>query len=187
MTTASTNQANELIASLKDNHVDRLIVAQELGKLGEPAVEPLIAALQDSGSRWAALTALGMIGAPQAIEAISKYCKDADPTNRGAAVMALGKIGGVEVATAMIEVIKTEPGDIVRQEAIRILGEAGGPEAYKILNDLVEDTQRNQYDRRAATKAMGVLGGKEASIALKKLADQDPDEYVRKFASEALE
>ena len=161
-------------------------LAQELGDLGESAVEPLIAAVPDAGTRWAAVTALGMIGDARAIEAIGTVCRDIDPTNRGAAVMALGRIGDDSAAPMLIDVVRTEEGGMIRAMAIQALAGMGGSGTVEYLTRLIEDGARDVYDRREATQALGVIGGDEVTAILKRLSVEDPDEHVRRLAEEAL-
>ena len=150
-------------------------------------MESLIAAIPDVATRWAAVTALGTIGASEAIAPIIPICKDADPTTRGAAVIALGKIGGDKSLPTMIDVVGTEESGILRTTAIQALGAVGGPDAVECLAALVEDTTRDQYDRREATQALGSIGGDDVIARLRSYAAEDDDEYVRKFAGEALD
>ena len=72
----------------------RRTAALALGKIGEPAVEPLIAALKDSDDcvRREATEALGKIGEP-AVEPLIAALKDSDDYVRREAAEALGKIG----------------------------------------------------------------------------------------------
>jgi HEAT repeat protein len=161
-------------------------LAQELGALGDSAVEPLIAAIPDATTRWAAVTALGMIGNRRAVEAITPVCRDIDPTNRGAAVMALGKIGDAAAEPALIDVVRNEEGGMIRAMAIKALAGMRGTGTVEFLTHLIEDGARDVYDRREATQALGAIGGDEVMAILKRLSVEDPDEYVRKFAEEAL-
>ena len=177
-----------LLASVgMTNDMSREIeIAQELEALGDSAVEPLIAAVPEASTRWVAVTALGMIGDSRAVEAIAPVCRDIDPTNRGAAVMALGRIGDDAAAPALIDVVRSEEGGMIRAMAIKALAGMGGPGTVEFLTALIEDGARDVYDRREATQALGLIGGDEVAAILKRLSIEDPDEYVRKLAEEAL-
>jgi len=164
----------------------RIELAEELGALGGSAVEPLIAAVPRVGVRWAAVTALGMIGDPRAVEAIAPVCRDVDPTNRGAAVMALGRIGDRSAAPTLIDVVRTEEGGMIRAMAIKALAAMGGPSTVEFLTRLIEDEARDVYDRREATQALALIGGDEVLEILERLSVEDPDEHVRRLAEEAL-
>ena len=185
---AAAEEVERLLASVRatDKVIDQLRLTEALADLGQPAVESLIAAVADPATRWAAVTALGLIGAPEAIAPIIPICKDADPTNRGAAVMALGRIGGAEIVDPMIDVVNSDEGEIVNRLAIEALGSAGGPDAIEFLAALVNDTSRDKHDRRNATKALGSIGGGDAIAHLRSLASNDGDEFVRRFAAEAV-
>lgn len=161
-------------------------LAQELGALGESAVEPLIAAVPDTGTRWAAVTALGMIGDARAVAAIAPVCRDVDPMIRGAGVMALGRIGDPSGTAALVDVASTEEGDMIRSMAIQALGGMGSPLVVEFLTGVIDDMSRSIYDRREATRALGVIGDDEGVSILRRLSVDDPDEYVRRFAEEAL-
>ena len=73
----------------------RRTAALALGKIGEPAVEPLIAALKDSVGdvRRTAAEALGKVGDRRAVEPLIAALKDSDDYVRREAAEALGKIG----------------------------------------------------------------------------------------------
>jgi len=74
----------------------RYNAALALGKIGKPAVEPLIAALKDKDSRvrYSAAWALGKIGDKRAVEPLIAALKDKDSTVRRDAAWALTKITG---------------------------------------------------------------------------------------------
>ena len=186
---ATTSEVERLLSSVRatDDMSREIELAHELGKLGDPAVDLLIAAIPDVLTRWAAVTALGRIGSSEAIASIIPICKDIDPTIRGAAVIALGKIGGEKIVPTMIDVVDTEEGGMIRTSAIQALGAAGVPDPVEFLTALVEDPTRDKYDRREATQALGSLGGDDVIASLRTFAADDGDEYVRKFAAEALD
>ena len=87
-----------LILVLKDdNEMVRLRTAENLGDMGEPAVEPLIQTLMDYGgkgwrARRGAAIALGKIGDKRAVEPLIHALEDNDSGTRKAAKEALEKI-----------------------------------------------------------------------------------------------
>jgi HEAT repeat protein len=95
-------------------------------QIGTPAVEPLIAALQDSRweVRFAAARALGRIGDPRAVEPLIAALKEED--GRSSAARAPGEIGDARAVEPLIFALKDE--DIgVRSAAAKALDEIGIP------------------------------------------------------------
>ena len=141
-----------LINALKDLDILRTEVAFSLGQMGEPAVELLIRALADRETRWGAVTALGAIGDKRAIEHITKFCTSVDSLLRGAAVIALGRIGGDSAVDTLISVVENEEGNIIRMSAIEALGEIGGAGAREAL--IRATSHPHASTREAAEKAL---------------------------------
>ena len=110
-------------------------LAAVLGKIGEPAVPALIAALkrEERGARLCALMALDRIGpeASAAAPALIATLKDADPRTRLYAVLALESVGPVSEAAvqALIGALRDEDPDVrdVAVEAVRNLDGAPLP------------------------------------------------------------
>ena len=85
-----------LCNALKDADKDvRQAAAGALGKLGAPAVESLIAALQDRAVAAHAAQALGSIVDPRAIPALIDALRDENYGIRSAAVEAVGRFNGM--------------------------------------------------------------------------------------------
>jgi HEAT repeat protein len=86
-----------LITALKRDEFSgvRWKAAEALSKIGNPAMEPLIATLQypDDDVRWKAAIALGEIGNPNAIEPLIALLNDEDRFVRSRAAHALSMIG----------------------------------------------------------------------------------------------
>ena len=156
---SDTNTLN-LIRQLNDSNdfSVRLKAAEALCKVGKPAVEQLLEAVEDPATKWGAITALGDIGDDRAIDSLLKATKSIDPQIRGGAVIALGKIGGERVVEPLIQILETEDGVIIRQFAIEALG--------------------GIRDRRAIASLTKALNDRDASIkkyaqdALKKINQQ---------------
>src|SRR5215467_11160530 len=79
----------------------RQAAAEALGKVGAPAVEPLIAALKEGYMHAAATEALSKIGAP-AVEPLIAALKDQEINVRKAAAEVLGKIGDARAVEPLI-------------------------------------------------------------------------------------
>ena len=115
-------------------HADALI------KIGKPAVPYLIKALNkryDDGMRARAAHALGEIGDPSAIKALTEALKDKLFDVHYEAGLALAKIGKLAVPY-LIKALKGRS-EIQRQYAADALGEIGDPSAIKALTKALED------------------------------------------------
>jgi len=98
-------------------------VAEVLGKIGEAAIEPLIAAIREKhlGLRVNAALALGLIGEP-AVNPLVKMLSDPDRNIGGLASVALARIGGPAVEP-LIRAL-TDANDNTRVCAALALGDA---------------------------------------------------------------
>jgi len=98
-------------------------VAEVLGKIGEPAIEPLIAAIREKhlGLRVNAALALGLIGEP-AVNPLIKVLSDPDRNIGGLASVALARIGGPAVESLIGAL--TDANDNTRVCAALALGDA---------------------------------------------------------------
>jgi HEAT repeat protein len=96
-----------LIAVLKDGKVNGYSVARALCKLGEPAIEPLIACLKNQASfvRSHAASALGDLGDARAVGPLIACFKDRyeNENVRNSVARALGKMGDARTAEALGE------------------------------------------------------------------------------------
>ncbi len=181
----------------------RVVALRALGFLGDDAkssVPRLIALLRDPDLRGEAASALGGIGARDAIPALLARLKDLDPGFRARAAETLGRIGWERQAAQyssrtiargairpLAAALKdSDPG--VRAAAARALRDIGSessvviPELVAALGDPVAKV------RLAAVRAFGRVGQVPAGsrgvvIALLK----DPDPLVRKAAAGAMD
>lgn len=95
-----------MVASLKhDNTNVRMLAAWGLGQIGEPALKPLLAELEDKGSpgRSDAAFALGKIKQPQAIGPLIAALKETDPELRKESAKALSRITGQDFGESAAE------------------------------------------------------------------------------------
>ncbi|MDO9033851.1 MAG: HEAT repeat domain-containing protein [Methanoregula sp.] len=124
-----------LITSLKRDEFSgvRWKAAEALSKIGNPAVEPLIATLQypDDDVRWKAAIALGEIGNPDAVEPLILLLSDDDRFVRSRAAHALGMIGDPAIPPLTQALKKGDPG--VRWGAAMALGKTKNPVAVEPL------------------------------------------------------
>ncbi|HIE50201.1 MAG TPA: HEAT repeat domain-containing protein, partial [Armatimonadetes bacterium] len=140
MAAASKKQVQRLIARLRaKGEEERSAVIAELVALGEVAVEPLIAALQDTAyqTRMAAAQALGQIGSEQALRPLLATLNDASVNVQRAGVEALTRMGtpAVEPLVALLQ----DKDAKTRRRAAETLGRIQAPEAVEALVKALSD------------------------------------------------
>ncbi len=122
-----------LIATLKDRNFPSSYAIDALGQIGEPAVEPLIAAFMDEDFPSAyAALALGEIGDLRAVEPLIAALKDKDKARRTAVAEALGQIGDPRAIEPLIAVLEDEEG-IVRGSAYSALVQIGLDDPFVLV------------------------------------------------------
>jgi len=181
---------------------------ESLGRIGEPAVEPLIQALKDEPWYDASRTiALGLIGKPavqpliqvlndedvrlrrgaaEAAEAVGPLIRaltDKDEVVRMSAASALGSIGDARALEPLIHALNDEEGS-VRWQAAEALGNVGDERAAEPLIQALKD--KDAPVRWAAAESLGRIGNEKALGPLRE-ALYDRDYNVRKSAEKALE
>jgi HEAT repeat protein len=134
-----------LIAALTENELSgvRWKAAEALSKIGAPAVDALIGALQhnDDDVRWKAAIALGEIGDPRAIEPLISLLCDDDRFVKGRAAFALGLIGKPAVEP-LILALREGDGNL-RWGAAIALGKIRDPLAIEPLIRALADKYEN--------------------------------------------
>lgn len=105
-----------------------------------------------------------------------------DPVNRGAAVLALGFVGGDRSVKSLITVLETDV-PMVAMEAAASLGRLGRSEAIEPLCEALRNPDANV--RANACTALGRFGREKALSCLKN-AEKDQDPFVQAAAKEAL-
>jgi HEAT repeat protein len=169
----------------RQNERFRKQLVKALGKVGVPAVPPLIQALGDGDwhVREAACRALGAIGDRQAVPPLIQALRDWYV--RAAACRALGAIGDRQAVPPLIQALGDRDRG-VRAAACRALGAIGDRQAVPHLIQALGDW--DEYVRRAACRALGQIGDPQALPHLiQALEDEDEDAYVRRAAREAVE
>jgi len=94
-----------------------------LGDIGEPAFNPLIAALQDEDAnvrKWAAF-ALGEIGDPRAVEPLIEALQDEHWEVRGYAAWSLGRFGDSKAIDPLTYAASSDEEEMVREAAAEAL------------------------------------------------------------------
>jgi HEAT repeat protein len=138
-----------------DGTIEPFGVVKNLVSFGQPAVGPLIRALQISDPRiqGAAALALGLIGDPTSAGPLAEALGKSDPwASRPHVAKALQLIGEPAVAPLIQVLGHAEPS--VRAEAARILGEIGDPRATEALAYALGDGAV----ARTAAKALAEVG-----------------------------
>jgi HEAT repeat protein len=153
-----TRAVEPLIKVLKDGKYEgRYYVgycgAEALGKIGTPAVEPLIALLRAENAVVCmfAAKALGLIGDARAVELLIAALKVDDKNLRRFAAEALGTIGDPRALLALIEMLKDLDKDL-RQTAAFALGNIGDARAVEPLIAALKAEDKNE--RRAVVVAL---------------------------------
>lgn len=189
----------------EDDKVTNTIV-EILSKFGEPAVEPLLAALhgrqragwaatQALGQIWqlpdlkklgdnkmdiqqSAAIALGKLGDKRTVTSLIVALKFGDENVRSAAAEALGKLGDVQAVEPLIAALKYR-GENVRRAATQALGRIWQ------LSYLIKLGSNNNWERGLAAGALGKLGDvRVVEPLIAALKDSDKD--VRRAATGAL-
>ena len=126
--------------------------AASLIQAGEPAVAPLIEALQDEKPivRQAAAAALGDTGDTRAVEGLIERLADPFEGVCQSAAVSLGKLGAQEAVEPLIQTMGDE-NELVRKAAINGLGMIGDKRALPALKRAAaEDTESVAERARAA-------------------------------------
>lgn len=167
-----------------DDPID--LATDKLKRIGAPAVEPLIAALQDSHGHELSYTIapLGEIGDARAVEPLIPFLKDSDSAVRSATAEALGKIRDAR-AVAPLTAALQDSDKSVRFHAALALGEIRDARAVDSLSHaLIRDTDATV--RKFAARALGEIGDKTAIDVLGTTSLNDGDKKVREEATAAL-
>jgi HEAT repeat protein len=178
-----------LIDMLKSPDVsERRDVARTLGVMGFDVATPgLIGALDDDDGKVRLLAAesLGKIGDKRAVEPLlDKLPYEEDGVKRYI-LGALGKIGDARALEPLVNSLEREDVPEVRASAAYGLGELGDAAAADALIKAVSD--EDQWVRLEACGALRKLKSAAAVPALRRVAEKDENEQVRKAAAKALE
>jgi HEAT repeat protein len=180
----SRKAADRIIVSIKQGIGFRALAIKALVQIGEPAIEPLISALQDADSkmRSSAASALGKIRDIRAVEPLIASLKDEDTSVRQHVASALGEIKDPRVIEPLIAASMKDEQSIVRTHAFNALVEMGPLVVERLLQGLKETSS---YSRWRAAWALGIMKITEAVEPLiNSLNDKEPE--VRLIASVAL-
>jgi len=166
-----------LIEALKDENANvKDAAAIALGELRDSrAVEPLIAQLDDPSAQQVAAWALAMIGDRRAVEPLTQAMHHgADPSMRGMAARALGKLGLPEADEIVLAgLADQEEGVLI--EVIRVLGERRCLKALPHLEKMFESSELSRV-KLACAVALARCGQGEPFLPfLLGTLNTDPD------------
>ena len=174
-----------LVEALAKNAHDLAVIAESLGKSGDPrAVRPLVGCLDswDEGTRKAAADGLQGIGAAHGPQLLVEALPDASAKERSALVDILLRLRDARAVLPVIQVAGHASAE-VRQDAAYALNRMGDIRACETLIKLLDDQAGGV--RANAAEGLGRLRDRRATGPLiKALGDEDGN--VRQIAAEAL-
>jgi HEAT repeat protein len=161
----------------------RRAATRALSLIGEPALEPLLAACshRDQDVRQAATGLLGRIGGERAVEALIGALKNDSKHVRMAAVQALARVGGQRAVESLGLLLKDTDSD-VREEVAKALIEVGDVQSVELLIAALRD--RDRIVRLRASEALAKIGSPAVDPLVAALKAESPS--VRDGAMEAL-
>src|SRR4030042_3888158 len=148
-------------AKIAEHSSPGIEAAVALGKIGDPALEPLISALKDKNPnvRVLAAVALEELENPKAVDALIAVLTDENLDVQSSAARALGSINDPKAVDPLIAALKDKKAE-VRGTAAVALGEIGDKKATMPLVALLQDS--SEKVRRLAAVSLGVIGDSQA-------------------------
>ena len=155
-----------LVALLREHYFALLgAVNGALKQIGEPAVEPLIAALANSDAQFRknAASTLGEMGDLCAVDPLIRLLKDSEWKVRNAAARALGELGNQRAVDALTSVLNDSASQ-VSETAAESLDAIGDHRAIEPLFRALKDSKGRVNSGIA--EALGSFGDKRAAAAI---------------------
>jgi HEAT repeat protein len=172
-----------LLRSSKASAASRSKAAVVLGHY--KATDVLIEVLGDPGHRdvqQAVAEALGTAADRRAVDKlVNALLENPDRDVRHAAATALGRIGDPRAVDALIKSLKDK---YLEYAAAGALGHLKDARSVEPLIQVLKSA--NNGARAASATALGSIGDLRALEALEELSRSDPDDFVRKAATEAV-
>ncbi|NUM56680.1 MAG: HEAT repeat domain-containing protein [Candidatus Hydrogenedentes bacterium] len=164
-------------------------ICEALGNIGDPrAVEPLIriAANIQAGSQTSAIRALGKLKEKRAYNVLVSSLQSSSYEVRVAAAGALGEIGDPRAVPILVSVLEKGIDPHTQISAVNSLGDLKDPAAVPVLEETLKNQATETPAREEAARALGKIGGAQASDALVAALRTDPQREVRLAVAEAL-
>jgi HEAT repeat protein len=178
---------NELLAALDDpDPAVRLVAANALGRINDPAAVPslLIAVEHPSEQvRLGAARALGMMGIEAAVEPLRAMLQQGEGLEASVAGEALGRIGDPAATDALLTAL-ADPQPTARWHVAMAALERMGEPAVEPLIAMLEG--QDAHVRHNAAQALGWIGSTTATEALVGALKRDREATVRTQAAWAL-
>ena len=166
------------------NSETRDYAAKILGKIGRPAVEPLIKLIQNEEYfvRVSAIEQLGIIGDERAVDPLIGLLRDQDLMTL--AVKALGIIGDKRAVDPLIELF--EEGHSTK-DIVRALEQIGDEKAIDLFIGILEDPNAEKEMRESAARVLSRYENKRIiDLFIRSLKDCDLYSQVPEIAMKAL-
>ena len=179
------NDLADLITALDGDAPERRAAQTQLVTVGEPAVAPLIEALEtEEGHRaWAAAEVLGLLHDRRAFEPLLRAVRSTNPLVGGMAVKALLLYEDQDIVPLLVEALPSA--HIITQQTIIVsLQKIPDGRAVAMLVDLLGQIESPTM-RCAIIQTLGALGDAQAVPAIRAFQD-DPDHHIREWAAVAL-
>ncbi len=181
--------AGPLVGALGDPDARvRRFSADSLGALGERVMDqaalPLAGRLRDTSDevKQAAARALSAIGGTQVVvEIVVESLNDPEAETRLAAALALGGLEARSAFSALVTALRDHDGR-VRQAAVSALGELADRRALPFFRERLRSDPVPAVRSEAAYR-LGKLGNKDDGTVLQAVAENDPADSVRWWAS----
>jgi len=153
---------------------------EALARIGKPAVEPLIAALNDDvpAIRTGAAESLGKIKDDRATEPLIQALKDETWGVREKAAESLGKIKDSRAVEPLIQALKDETWG-VREKAIEALSRIGKPAVAPLVEALEDEDAGVRTETARALQELRWRPKTHSNKASYLIARKDWDELVR--------
>ncbi len=174
-----------LVADERADASVRAEAARLLGRMNaKSAADRLARALNATSPslRAEAAIALGRVRDPRGAEELRRVVHAEDALLRARAGIALGRLGDREAVAALLDAVRLGPSRHDRFEAVRRLGELGGPDVIQPLVELLDEFRL----RRDAVIALGRLGDRRAAGPLMDLLHREYRPSIRDAVVEAL-
>jgi HEAT repeat protein len=161
-----------------------------MGQTRDPAVVADLLKIargsEDESLRQEAFAALGMVGAPDAVQALLDVVHGGDDAEKLAAAAALQNVRNHAAAPAIDDALsKPLPEELIGY-MVTALGKCGTKENVPTLSRIARDGGETEGIRLTAVKAMGEIGDASAAPAVLEYTEQATDANSRSQSVDAL-